>query len=202
MSRWREPPGAADPDFWDRGYCIVPDFISADMLAFLKSAMETSQQHGGLVRKTDAVPQGSFDQYSSLATELLLKQSLSLIEAVTGRKLLPAYSYWRMYEHGAELIRHTDREACEISVTLPIHADPAEPQWPIWMRDLHGAEAAIALSPGSAAVYRGALVKHWREPLAGRVQYQVFLHYVVAGGAFEAFAYDAAPAHAINRSRD
>lgn len=197
-----ELPPAADSDFWERGYCIVPRFVDAGLIAFLKAAMDTSFQHGAMVRKHDAVPQGSLDQYSSLATELLLKQSLPLVAAIAGRPLLPSYSYWRLYRNGNALIRHTDRAACEISLTLPIHADPAEPGWPIWMRDLAGQEEAVAIPLGSAALYRGDRVEHWREPFGGSVQYQVFLHYVVAGGAFEDYADDAQPVAAIARPRD
>ena len=62
--------------------------------------------------------------------------------------------------------------------------------WPIHVRDLLGNVASLALRPGAAILYQGSRIPHWREPLPGRCQYQVFLHYVLKDGAQSDHAFD------------
>ena len=50
--------------------------------------------------------------------EALLETLLPRVEAESGMRLLPTYSYLRVYKRGDVLRRHTDRPACEMSVTL------------------------------------------------------------------------------------
>ena len=93
------------------------------------------------------------------------------IEKIVGKKLLPTYSFWRMYTYGGYLKKHTDREACEISVTLNIMGDT---DWPIYIED-----NKVYLKPGDGVVYLGCELNHEREKLKGDYQAQIFLHYVV-----------------------
>ncbi len=168
--------------FWERGYAVARDLLGAGQLAFTRAAMDASQTGDQMYHDTEVVPQGALNEYSPIGAELLLLQARPAIEALVGRALLPAYGFWRIYPSGSELTRHIDRNACEVSATLPIFADPADEAWPIHVRDLAGKTTSVALTPGEALVYQGCRVPHWREPLSGRVQYQVFLHYVLADG--------------------
>ena len=180
-----------DPAFWTRGYSVAEDLIGPDQIAFTRAAMDASRRRGTLEAGVNRVlPQAAFNEYSPIGGEILLLQCRPAIEAVVGRGLIPAYAFWRIYERGAALLRHKDRSSCEISATLTIHAAPAGELWPIHVTGLDGETAALALPPGSAAIYQGCEVPHWREALAGEMQYQVFLHYVLADGPNAAFAFD------------
>ena len=53
------------------------------------------------------------------------------VEEKLGMDLLPTYYYDRFYYLGQELKRHSDRPACEVSVTLQISTNSENP-WPIW----------------------------------------------------------------------
>lgn len=155
--------------FWDRGYVVAQNLVDERQIAFVHAAMDASKRAGRMQFVTKIVPQGAMNEYSPIAAEALLIRCRPAIEAIAGRALAPAYARWRIYERGAELIRHVDRNACEVSASLPIFAVPDEP-WPIHVRDLQGAEQGIALMPGDAVVYQGCRVQHWREPLAGERQ--------------------------------
>ena len=180
-----------DPLFWDRGYSVADQLISPEQLAFTRAAMDASRRRGTLEAGVNRVlPQAAFNEYSPIGGELLLLQCRPAIEAIVGRALLPAYAFWRIYERGAELLRHKDRSACEISATLAIHAAPGDELWPIHLTGLDGSTVALGLKPGAAAIYQGCEVPHWREAFAGEHQYQVFLHYVLADGPHAAFAFD------------
>jgi hypothetical protein len=121
--------------------------------------------------------------------ETLLLKLQPDMEKATGLKLVPNYSYARIYKNGDILKRHKDRFSCEISTTLNLGGEP----WPIYI-DTTGSDNVIDeyknimkpdapkgikvdLKPGDMLVYRGNLLEHWREPFQGQDCAQVFLHY-------------------------
>tara|TARA_R100001443_G_C3354906_1_gene177709 strand:- start:835 stop:1413 length:579 start_codon:yes stop_codon:yes gene_type:complete len=138
---------------------------------------------------------GSKSIYSDTLSETFLKTKQSLIENAIGEKLLPTYSFSRMYYQGGSLAKHSDRPACEISITLNILADK---DWKIWFHELdennkidsNKQPTFLITKPGDGAVYEGCAYEHWREPYEGNKCMQVFLHYVRANGRFKAFAMD------------
>tara|TARA_R100001086_G_scaffold25689_2_gene12119 strand:+ start:3563 stop:4174 length:612 start_codon:yes stop_codon:yes gene_type:complete len=118
----------------------------------------------------------TYSNYADVAGETLLLKLQPLMEKVTKMKLLPNYSYTRIYKKGDVLKRHTDRDSCEISTTLNLGGDP----WPIYLepsgkRNAKGVK--IILKHGDMLVYRGIDLEHWREAFEGDNCGQVFLHY-------------------------
>ena len=135
----------------------------------------------------DQVP-NTYSHYSDIAMETLLLAVQPIMEKQTGLKLIPTYSYARIYKKGDILHRHKDRFSCEISTTLNLGGDP----WPIYiepnskMGGLIEGKGYISnntkgikvnLKPGDMLVYRGNLLEHWREEFNGKDCAQVFLHY-------------------------
>ena len=129
------------------------------------------------------------------------------VEKSLGMDLLPTYFYDRFYYVGQQLKRHSDRPACEVSVTLQISTNSENP-WPIWFNRPDGSDGYVVMKNGDAAVYKGCEREHWRDPLESkynRVQrrlrkvrkmeddtyhHQIFLHYVNSQGPFVHFAND------------
>jgi hypothetical protein len=105
-----------------------------------------------------------------------------------GLELFPTYSYFRVYKRGDALARHTDRPACEISlsVSLGFVADRA---WPLWIEGPLGA-ASVELNPGDALLYRGIECPHGRDAFDGESAAQLFLHYVDRHGPHAGWKYD------------
>jgi len=135
----------------------------------------------------DQVP-NTYSHYSDIAMETLLLAVQPIMEKQTGLKLIPTYSYARIYKKGDVLKRHKDRFSCEISTTLNLGGD----SWPIYiepnskMGGLIEGKGYISnntkgikvnLKPGDMLVYRGNLLEHWREEFNGKDCAQVFLHY-------------------------
>lgn len=141
-----------------------------------------------MIKSESPVYDGPNNEYAPLPAQMLLKSLMPAFSELVGRELLPSYALWRIYEHDAQLFRHRDRTACEVSVSIPIAAEPDTP-WPIGVADLHGEEHLVALPMGSALVYQGIAVPHWREAFEGQFNYQLLLHYVVADGPFAGRAY-------------
>lgn len=110
----------------------------------------------------------TFCIYGDGAFDTLLLKLQKLIEKETNKKLVPTYSFMRIYHKGDELEKHTDRHECEFSISLNLGGD----EWPIFM-----AGKELKLSQGDLVIYRGCKIEHWREPFTGTRCFQVFLHY-------------------------
>ncbi len=112
-----------------------------------------------------------------------LDTKLSKVELESNLKLFPTYSYWRYYIFGATLKQHTDRTACEISVTACVKKYD---NWPIVVEG-----KSFELEEGDAILYLGNKQKHGRPgTYKGEGMAQVFLHYVNQNGPNKNHAYD------------
>ena len=136
----------------------------------------------------DAQSEGDFKSpvfvmYGDLIFDTLMASSLNKVESFTNVKLIPQYTFYRLYTEGTELKRHIDRESCEISSTLCLGYD-ADYSWPIWFKDRDGNEISIETEPGDMVIYKGCDLEHWREPFKGNNHAQVFLHYNIKDGKY------------------
>jgi hypothetical protein len=146
-------------------------------------ALETASS--GSVRWGDSQVAGCPCAYGDPRMESELVRLVPEIEAIAGEKVFPTYSYFRVYLQAASLKRHTDREACELSVTVCLGGDP----WALWIEGPHG-RSRITLHPGDAVLYRGIECPHWRNAFKGRSAIQLFLHYVTRSGPCAAWKFD------------
>jgi hypothetical protein len=113
--------------------------------------------------------------------ETLQERLWPVIEGFVGEDLLPTYAYARLYSNGDELKVHSDRPACEVSVTIQLGRSHHY-AWPIYM----GGQR-FDMAEGDGIIYPGCGVDHWREPCNGPNGYysgQVFLHYVCKNGPY------------------
>ena len=191
-------------------YQVLRNAISKDLAAFCYKYLQISAEadhwmlnngvtHAGnkLVGnfKDSQVP-GSYAKYSDRLMETLLVKTIDVMQKKTGLKLVPTYSYTRLYRTGNILKRHKDRPSCEISTTLNLGGD----NWPIFIdptgsdnvideyKNIHkpGAPKGIKvdLKQADMLIYSGCELEHWREPFEGQLCGQVFLHYNHADGQF------------------
>ena len=113
----------------------------------------------------------------------LLDTKLPIVEKESNLKLFPTYSYWRYYIFGGILKKHTDRPACEISITACIKKYD---NWPIIIEG-----NSLELKEGEAVLYNGCDQEHWRPGIyKGKGMAQVFFHYVNKNGPYTDHAYD------------
>lgn len=102
------------------------------------------------------------------------------MEKETNLKLLPTYSYWRMYTNQSSLGLHTDRDACEISVSICVEGDGTK--WPLI---IEGEE--INLNNGDAVIYLGRELLHGRNKFEGDFQSQCFYTMLTKKESFQTF---------------
>ena len=191
-------------------YQVLRNAISKDLAAFCYKYLQISAEadhwmlnngvtHSGnkLVGNfNDPQVPNSYAKYADRVMETLLVDTIKVMQKKTGLRLVPTYSYCRLYRTGNILKRHKDRPSCEISTTLNLGGDP----WPILIdptgsdnvideyKNIHkpGAPKGVEvnLKPGDMLIYSGCDLEHWREPFKGKLCGQVFLHYNHADGQF------------------
>lgn len=135
----------------------------------------------------------SYSCYGDDLMDTLLAGGTETLSQYVGVELTPTYSYWRLYQHGEELVRHRDRHSCEISATLclgynydNLNGSEESYDWPMYVQDPDSPESGlpVSLDPGDIIIYRGCEVDHWRERFKGLNHAQVFLHYNNKNGDF------------------
>jgi hypothetical protein len=177
------------------GFHIIRDAVGKETCELLSRTIKqgesiwrynNSQQYKG-----DELVEKSFSLYGVNCLESLSEMLLPQIESVTGKTLVPTYTYCRIYYTGAEMAKHLDRPSCEYSATLTLSV--TNKPWEICLEDLMGNTRALSLDVGSMCVYTGMKVPHWRLPYKGEEQIQAFIHYVDVNGPCADFKYDGRP---------
>jgi hypothetical protein len=170
----------------DNGYVHIPDLIDAESARELTDQLKTIVA-SGKTQRDDQCPL-SEAVHGHPVFDSLLEQLLPSMQTITGKRLHPTYAYARMYVPGETLAVHTDREACEYSLTLTL-GNEGKP-WPIFMAKPGEDGSSVTMHPGGAVAYRGCDMLHWREAFEGEWQAQVFLHYVDADGPNAEWKFD------------
>lgn len=169
-------------EFANKGYAIIRDFLPIDIRDLLTQyALFDEMQNFDPEYEQELVPT-AHGRHADPAMESVLLRLQPLIEEKLGMKLLPTYSYFRVYRNGHDLRPHLDRPSCEISVTACFNYEyGGEYAWPIYMED-----ESITLRPGDIAVYKGCEIEHGRTKLSAPSEdawhVQGFFHYVDAEG--------------------
>lgn len=130
-----------------------------------------------------------YSYFADPLTEVILTEVQGKIEEVVGQKVLPTYSFARIYQPGEQLKAHVDRESCEISTTVSVayKGDIT----PIYMQKLGGSPVGIFIEPGDAVVYKGCEIDHWRDVIKeDSLVIQFMLHYIYKEGRYSHFQYD------------
>ena len=204
--------GAISKDVAALAYMYLQISADADLWMLKNGVTHDANQLVG--NFNDPQVPNSYAKYSDRLMEILLVKTIDVMQKKTGLKLVPTYSYTRLYRTGNILNRHKDRPSCEISTTLCLGGD----HWPIYL-DPTGADNVIEeykgiikpgapvgvevnLKPGDMLIYSGCELEHWREPFQGQLCGQVFLHYNHADGRFaKANLYDKRPMLGIPKTR-
>ena len=195
-------------DLYTKGYTVIRNAVSKKILSFMAMQINMQKDYENfskgipinsyiafdpnqpLSQGDDQVP-NSYSFSRTFCTESLLMIMKPFMEAQTNKKLLPTYSYGRIYFKDAILHIHKDRPSCEFSATLPI--ETRGQNWEVYFQDLNGKVNGVTLNEGDICIYRGTLVNHWREKFEGNYYTQLFLHYVDMNGPHVDWAFDKRP---------
>ena len=161
-------------------YKIIKNFFNDNELSLLQKYCDKKIEEGN-----NTIDEYSFSPswYDDFLMTSFLETKLKSVEEACDKKLLPTYAYWRYYVFGGDLKKHTDRPACEISITACIKKLD---DWPLIIEN-----STIELNQGEALLYAGCVHNHGRHGVyKGNGMAQVFFHYVEKDGVFAHHAYD------------
>lgn len=162
-------------------HLFIPQLLRNPLRDAVYSYAVRKSLSGSMTIDDGQVP-GTPSYYGDNFMEALLHLFRPDMEKLTGEKLYPTYSYFRVYKHGDVLEAHTDRPSCEISLSLTL-GFKADAPWPLVL-EVDNRPKPISMLPGDGVVFRGMELKHWRERFAGESHASVFLHYVCRNGPF------------------
>lgn len=132
----------------------------------------------------------SYTVYSDPVHSEMQEMYRCKLEELIGYKLLPTYTYSRIYSPKEILERHIDRPSCQISLTATLDYDTFDNEpWDFFVEP----NIPHKIYPGDILVYKGCEIPHWRDLFVGISQTQVFFHYVDANGPYTNFKYDFRP---------
>jgi hypothetical protein len=164
-----------NPELREKGYVPCKGLVEASLARVLYRTLLLHQWRGETFRDNHIPTAESISNVA--ATDALLLEIRPRIESVAGCALVPTYSYARLYFHDDSLIRHHDRSACEVSVSIHLGHDGGEGS--LWFSPNN----RVPMDQGDGAIYLGHVTDHWRERFTGNTMAQIFLHYVIAGGS-------------------
>lgn len=165
----------------NNNYLHVSNFISIQEADDLAKWMIKQEELGNLQED----PRHDIGLYGKAVyngipfVNLLVKKVLE-VNKLCGEDVLPTYAYSIIYKERSKLIRHTDRDSCEISLSISLQK--SEIPWPLWIQKPNKEEVSFNLEPGDAVLYLGCEAEHWRDELKSGSLVQVFLHYVLTNG--------------------
>jgi len=160
----------------DFKYKLIKNFLTQEEIGLLNNYCRIKHRKNFNSFDFEQNDNGDSYFYADPLMESLMINKLDIMQKETGLELLCTYAFWRMYTVNADLKKHTDRESCEISVTVMIGSDGTS--WPIYM---NGNE--INMEQGDAVIYLGCELEHWRDKFNGDWHAQTFLHYVDKNGS-------------------
>ena len=195
----------------EQGYLALPGFVPTDVTHALLGMMKGDLMRGGvsfdqLKRKHALLAAEAVEVYGMhyLPLTTFLWGMTPAVTALVGHDLRPTYCYFRMYREGDLCFVHSDRHACEHSLSLLLAASDDKP-WPLDVGSQHidtprqradpdfGDETygSVPMLPGDAVLYQGVHRAHGRlMPNPNRWSAHLFLHWVDPAGPYADQAFE------------
>lgn len=206
----------------DKGYVALPGLFPPIILRAFYEQMrvDLGMGHGAMRDFTARGPLLSKDAIEVYA--LRYPPMLTFLWGLTPRiaqaagcDLLPTYAYFRLYQKGDICRIHSDRPACEHSLSLTI-AYGDDIAWPLSVSNAHqsapqpivaedfGSDdyGSVAMQPGDGVLYQGVHRRHGRlEPNPNAWSAHLFLHWVDPNGRYADQAFDRPTIEQAQQSR-
>lgn len=167
----------------NEGYCQVNNIFHSQLINYLKigsSMLEFEINEDPLVEDKffgENNNSSPLSKYASVIGENLLIYLTPIYSQISGKNLIPTYSYYRKYFQNNILEKHSDRPSCQYSATIQIDSSKDE-SWPIWIKDKNNQDIECNSKIGDIIYYKGTEVLHWRKELKYEHSSHLFFHWV------------------------
>jgi len=151
------------------GYAVLRNLFTSEFSTTLKRYSRKLFEDGSLTNETSPgiVRLRQHNNPVMQAVHRALGPVISSITEPNYGPCVPSYCYFSIYQRGAELPRHTDRQQCRWNLSIMLDVEPLVPrdqQWPIHL-EVDGKAVEIRLGIGDGLLYSGTDIPHWRSPL-------------------------------------
>ncbi len=197
-------------DYHANGYAhlqgLVPRPVAHELLSQLKTSLDDSKVPlRGFLREAVMLKRPALEIYGYQHKPMtaFLWGLTPVMAELTKREVIPTYAYFRVYREGDVCWVHSDRFACEHSLSLTLAYSDGKP-WsfeigrdrltqvrPVETTFHEDAHNAIDMQVGDAILYQGVHYRHGRvTPNPNRWSAHMFLHWVDAYGPYRNEAFD------------
>lgn len=162
--------------FHKRRYLLVKGILPATILDYLKVYYAILMANKRFCN--DSFCPSSLSLGGDAGLDAVLEWIRPEVSRLVGFDLAPTFSYTRQYAKGEVLAPHTDRAACEVSVTVSIQIPKGAGPSVVHVKPPNFNETKIEMFEGDGCVYAGTEVEHWRERFLIGGYIQLFLHFI------------------------
>lgn len=193
----------------ENGYVLLQDFFPPLVLSVFHGKLQSDLNLKGnpdFVARTPLLTKPALEIYSrQYAPMAAFHWGLTpAVAEIAGLELIPTYAYFRVYQQGDVCLVHSDREACEHSLSLMVELSDNLP-WGLCVGKKRLTEpeptngfdfgnqeySELPMHAGDAVMYRGVEHHHGRiTPNPNRWSAHLFLHWVDASGPYANHAFD------------
>jgi hypothetical protein len=166
--------------FRERRYLLVKGILPQTILEYLKVYYAVLMANNRFCNDSECP--SSLSLGGDAALDAVLEWIRPEVSRLVGFDLAPTYSYTRQYAKGEVLTRHTDRAACEISVTASIQIPKGAGPSVVHLKPPTLDETKVEMFEGDGCVYAGTEVEHWRDRFHVGGYIQLFLHFIAKHG--------------------
>ena len=178
------------------GTPICANIINSDFCAKIAKYFFDSGTHGNPhFRKDNKQVVGSSVMICEPHIDKMAVELKTYVEECFRKPMLPTYTCMRLYKKGDALPIHTDREACEYSLSVAIARSNENPDLPytLFFKNPDGTELGVSCDIGDGVFYKGMEIPHFRYPCPHDWYLAAFFHYVERGGEIYQSYYDKHP---------
>ena len=166
--------------FREHRYLFVKGILPRPILEYLKVYYAVLLTNNAFSR--DEQCPSSLSLGADPGLDAILEWVRPEVGRLVGFELAPTYSYTRRYAKGELLPKHTDRNACEVSVTTSIEIPKGAGPSIVHLKPPNARETKVEMREGDGCIYAGAEVEHWRERFRLDGYVQLFLHFISKRG--------------------
>jgi hypothetical protein len=192
------------------GYVSLPAFLPEQLAeaVYMRAVQELNlqQPRQEFVTQGNLLTKPAIEVYSHIYPPLagFLWGLTPALEAYVGTRLVPTYGYFRIYQQGDVCKVHSDRHACEHSLSLMLATSHGE-AWGLSVGKNRRSEptasvdsdfgdeafGTVSMMQGDAVLYQGVHHRHGRlEPNPNSWSAHAFLHWVDPAGPYAEQAFD------------
>ena len=193
-----------------QGYAVLPGLFGREVMAAFHGQLSRDlglpEQSERFMTQGPLLSKQAIEVYGHVYPPMLyfLWALTPRVAQVAGCELLPTYCYFRIYQQGDICRVHSDRQACEHSLSLTVALSDEEP-WALSVQTSRTVEpfasadadfgdapfGSAAMLEGDAVMYQGVHHRHGRvDPNPNAWSAHLFLHWVDAAGPYREQAFD------------